>query len=66
MKTVSDLVYLSMMGDFEGRFLLRVGHPALLYSLVSCLDQLRRWYLPSGMVLAQSSILGCMQYFALT
>ena len=52
MKTAVDLVYLSMMGDFGGRFLSRVGHHVLLHTLVvSCLDHLRRWCLPGGMVL---------------
>ena len=54
---VADSVYLSMMGDFGGRFLSLVGHPALLHTLVvSCLDQLCRWCLPGGMVLAQTAL----------
>ena len=57
MKTVVDVVYLSVMLDFEGGFLSRVGHPALLHTLVvSCLDHLRRWCLPGGMVLVPSGL----------
>ena len=58
MKIVADVVYLSMMGDFWGCFLSNVGHPALLHTLVSSLDQLHRWYrcLPGEMVLVPSAL----------
>ena len=56
MKTVVDLVYLSVMLDFEGRFLSCVGHHALLHTPVSCLDHLCRCCLAGEMVLVPSAL----------